>query len=112
MFHDTTENRIRVGSNAPSKQKVGVEENKKGKKRVRLVVENNVVEDDALGPDIRNQYDKNLQLITRACTLPFTLQTILVDDGEKITKRCILHQFSIEVITGRRSNIGESQCCT
>ena len=87
VFHDTTENRIRVGSNAPSKQKVGVEENKKGKKRVRLVVENNVVEDDALGLDIRNPYDKNLQLITRACTLPFTLQTILVDDGEKITKR-------------------------
>ena len=82
VFHDTPENRTRVGTNAPSKQKEGVEENKKGKKRVRLVAENN-----ALRPDIRNPYDKNLQLITRACTLPFTLQTILVDDGDKITKR-------------------------
>ena len=87
VFHDTLENRTRVGTKTPSKQKDGVVENKMGKKSGRFIKENNCVEDDALGPDIRNPYDKNLQLITRACTLPFTLQTILVDDGDKITKR-------------------------
>lgn len=79
VFHDTPENRTRVGTK--------VEENKMSKKRGRIVKDNIGAEDVALGPDIRNPYDKNLQLITRACTLPFTLQTILIDDGDKITKR-------------------------
>jgi hypothetical protein len=87
VFHDNPTNRTRVGTKAPPEQKEGVEGNKTGKKRGRLTKENIVVEDYALGMDIKNPCDKNLQLITRACTLPFTLQTILVDDGDKITKR-------------------------
>ena len=36
--------------------------------------------------DLETVYQKNLQLITDACTLPFTLQTKLIDDRDKITK--------------------------
>lgn len=36
--------------------------------------------------DLETVYQKNLQLITDACTLSFTLQTKLIDDRDRITK--------------------------
>jgi hypothetical protein len=87
VFHDTLENRTRVGAKVPVKQKEGVDESKKNKRRGGLMKVNKCAEDVALAEDVRSVYDKNLILITRACKLPFTLQTILVDEGENITKR-------------------------
>ena len=85
VFHDTPENRRRVGAKVPVNQKEGADEGKKSKRRGGGG--RKCANDDALTGDAMSLYDKNLQLITRACTLPFTLQTILVDEGENITKR-------------------------
>mmetsp|Transcript_1466 Transcript_1466/g.3077 ORF Transcript_1466/g.3077 Transcript_1466/m.3077 type:complete len:504 (+) Transcript_1466:236-1747(+) len=83
VFHDTPINRKRVMrgntgkvARAPPKPK---EEEKKKKKRGR--------QDGEDGGSVAHSYHKNLQLITKACELPFTLQTILVDDRDKITKK-------------------------
>ena len=43
-------------------------------------------DDEEEEEDLEIVYQKNLQLITDACTLPFTLQTKLIDDRERITK--------------------------
>ena len=73
LFDDTIENRTRVAENSgkaiaksQSKQK---EDTKKRKRGTATTTENG----------------SNLQLITRACELPFTLQTVLCDDRDKIT---------------------------
>jgi len=42
--------------------------------------------DDEEEEDLEIVYQKNLQQITDACTLPFTLQTKLIDDRDRITK--------------------------
>ncbi|KAL7525343.1 hypothetical protein ACHAXR_000964, partial [Thalassiosira sp. AJA248-18] len=95
VFHDTSENRKRVGSVAnggkvvrsppkPTKE----EEKKKKKKRGRSKdARGGDGEDNEDGAKFGGIFQQNLQLITRACVLPFTLQTILVDDNDKITKR-------------------------
>jgi len=43
-------------------------------------------DDEEEEEDLETVCQKNLQLITDACTLPFTLQTKLIDDRDKITK--------------------------
>ena len=101
VFHDTPENRVRVGNNSANSKvvktavpsssskkqpKKNEEKTKKKitKKRGRSKDVNDDEEDEDM--DARTIYQNNLQLITEACTLPFTLQTKLVDDHDKITK--------------------------
>lgn len=77
LFHDTAANRKRLSDNIvgkvarpPSKQPKE-DDKRDNKKRKRTTTES----------------DRNLQLITRASELPFTLQTVLVDDRDKITTK-------------------------
>lgn len=78
LFHDTAVNRKRVSDNIvgkvarpPSKQPKE-DDKRDNKKRKRATT---------------TESDRNLQLITRASELPFTLQTVLVDDRDKITTK-------------------------
>jgi hypothetical protein len=79
IFHDTPENRMRVVIEngkvvrTPRKSKEGKENNIK--KRVS----------DNVG--VGKLCESNLRMIRRACVLPFTLQTILVEDMERITNK-------------------------
>ena len=75
LFDDTIENRKRVGENSGKlKQK---EDTKKRKRGAATTTEN--------GAECSSSpLHRNLQLITRACELPFTLQTVLCDDRDKI----------------------------
>ena len=100
VFHDTPENRVRVGNSsannkvvktaAPSsssKQPKKNEEKKKKKKNTKKRGRSKDANDnDDEDIDGSMMYQNNLQLIKEACTLPFTLQTKLVDDHDKITK--------------------------
>lgn len=75
IFDDSIENRQRVSENSgkvarsQSKQKENTKKRKRG----------------ATSENSSSPLHRNLQLITRACELPFTLQTILCDDRDKIT---------------------------
>ena len=101
VFHDTPENRVRVGNSsannkvvktaAPSsssKQPKKTEEKKKKKNSKKRGRSKDANDNDNEDEDIDGSmmYQNNLQLIKEACTLPFTLQTKLVDDHDKITK--------------------------
>ena len=102
VFHDTPENRVRVGNSsannkvvktatAPSsssKQPKKNEEKKKKKNTKKRGRSKDANDNDNEDEDIDGSmlYQNNLQLIKEACTLPFTLQTKLVDDHDKITK--------------------------
>lgn len=80
IFDDSIENRKRVSENSgkvarsQSKQK----ENTKKRKRGATSITDNGAENSS------SPQHRNLQLITRACELPFTLQTVLCDDRDKI----------------------------
>ncbi|KAL3766874.1 hypothetical protein ACHAWU_007964 [Discostella pseudostelligera] len=84
IFRDTPENRMRVEVEGgkvvrpPQKLKEGKENTKKKRDRPKEI------KGDV---DREKLYESNLRIIRRACTLPFTLQTILVDDMERITKK-------------------------
>lgn len=105
VYSDIPENRTRVGASftggsstkvarAPSKQSKDTNDDngdtstpkkkKGGKKRGRGGDEKGEDGQNNSG-DVSEQ--NNLQRITKACTLPFTLQTKLVDDRDKITKK-------------------------
>ena len=106
LFHDTPENRTRVGTAAekeeeeeeeqtpvkkrtPQKKKTPAKKTKKRRRTEEVAdsddnSEEEEDDDESADGDIIQQ---NLQLIAEACELPFTLQTILVDDNDKITKR-------------------------
>jgi hypothetical protein len=77
LFHDTAANRKRVSDNIvgkvarPTSKQPKEDDKRDNKKRKRATTEP----------------DRNLQLITRASELPFTLQTVLVDDRDKITTK-------------------------
>lgn len=99
LFVDTPDNRTRVGNkNIKTSKQLHHEggetndyvEKKKSTKRARALTEvnnndGNDQEDLCTLDNIRSIYSDNLQLITRASLLPFTLQTILVDDRDMIT---------------------------
>ena len=84
LFHDTSENRKRVSDNIvgkvarPSPTKPKDDARDKKRKRGTFTTTDGTSAESSL-------LDRNLQLITRACELPFTLQTVLVDDKDKIT---------------------------
>ncbi|KAL7444761.1 hypothetical protein ACHAXH_008091 [Discostella pseudostelligera] len=84
IFRDTPENRMRVevegGKDVRPLQKLkeGKENNKKKRDRPKEI------KGDV---DTEKLYESNLRIVRRACSLPFTLQTILVDDMERITKK-------------------------
>lgn len=88
VFRDTPENRERVEVRsgkifrAPSKTKD--EDKRRKKKRSK---EAKVGDGEDIQLCAGSIYQQNLQLVTNACSLPFTLQTILVDDSERITKK-------------------------
>ncbi|KAL7546694.1 hypothetical protein ACHAWF_010020 [Thalassiosira exigua] len=90
VFRDTLENRKRLGANtgkivrAPPKVK---EEEKRKKKKARDNSLKGGGEENKDDEDGGNAFQRNLQLISMACALPFTLQTVLIDDRDKITKR-------------------------
>eukprot|EP00581_Thalassiosira_minuscula_P003388 CAMPEP_0183742420 /NCGR_PEP_ID=MMETSP0737-20130205/64683_1 /TAXON_ID=385413 /ORGANISM="Thalassiosira miniscula, Strain CCMP1093" /LENGTH=485 /DNA_ID=CAMNT_0025978003 /DNA_START=42 /DNA_END=1499 /DNA_ORIENTATION=+ len=90
-FRDTPENRQRVGATigkvarAPPKPK---DDEKKKKKRGRPKESKEGDSDDNMdGLKGGSIYQQNLSLIKKACVLPFTLHTVLVDDRDKITIR-------------------------
>ena len=70
LFHDTAANRKRVSDNIVGK--------------VARLTSKQPKEDDKRDNKKRK---RDLQLITRASELPFTLQTVLVDDRDKITTK-------------------------
>mmetsp|Transcript_12804 Transcript_12804/g.18368 ORF Transcript_12804/g.18368 Transcript_12804/m.18368 type:complete len:431 (+) Transcript_12804:232-1524(+) len=82
IFDDTIENRKRVsehhGGKVARPQSKQKENTKKRKRGATVTVENGA--ENSSSP-----LHRNLQLITRACELPFTLQTVLCDDRDKIT---------------------------
>lgn len=71
---------------------VDVSEKKKSKKRS---IDESVNNEESSSSDKEEEedfdtvYQKNLQLITDACILPFTLQTKLIDDRDRITKQLV-----------------------
>ena len=105
LFVDTPDNRTRVRNKdiktSKQLQHEGEETNddvekKKSTKRARALTEvnnndGNDQEDLCTLDNIRSIYSDNLQLITRASLLPFTLQTILVDDRDMITKSVVFN---------------------
>jgi hypothetical protein len=105
IFHDTPENRMRVEVESgkvvrpPQKQKEGKE--KDIKKRGRSAVTKGDV-------DVEKLYELNLRMIERACVIPFTLQTILVDDMEKITKKVYPPTFAHNYDRSEWGNMGIS----
>ena len=87
IFNDTFEHRKRVSENSgkvarsPKQPKEDTPiKDKKRKRGIAAATTDNIAEISTSSP-----LHRNLQLITRACELPFTLQTILVDDRDNIT---------------------------
>ena len=100
MFHDTPENRMRVEVESgkvvrpPQKQKEGKE------KDIKKRGGSEVTKGDV---DVEKS---NLRMIERACVIPFTLQTILVDDMEKITKKVYPPTFAHNFDRSEWGNMG------
>ncbi len=86
IFDDTTENRNRVKENSGkvARPLPKPKEDTKDKKRKRAGGATTTT-DDSAEMSSSSPLHYNLQLITRACELPFTLQTVLVDDRDKVT---------------------------
>lgn len=84
VFHNTPENRKRLGSNnAKIVRAVKVESAKEKKKklaRTKKALEDHYESGESIADPIFNR-------LRHACSLPFTLQTILVDDRDKITEK-------------------------
>ena len=82
IFDDSTCNRKRVSENtgkvARPVTKPKEDATDKKRKREATTTADSVTAENST---------RNLQLISRACELPFTLQTVLVDDREKITTK-------------------------
>ena len=88
VFRDTPENRRRVEAPAGKAARDAPkpkEEGRRRKKRRRKERQEGSSEDVPLRAGSPAQ--QNLQLIAKACALPFTLQTILADDNEMITQK-------------------------
>ncbi|KAL7443405.1 hypothetical protein ACHAXM_012066 [Skeletonema potamos] len=83
IFGDTAENRKRVSGNsgkvARSLTKPNEDAKDKKRKRGTAAATNSSAESSS------SPLHFNLQLIQRACELPFTLKTVLLDDRDKVT---------------------------
>lgn len=103
IFPDVEEHRVRLatvtavggggggGTGVVRSEESAEKDNPKKKKKLGRP-KKMVNEDDSDGgmevdDTVDLEMNRNLQKISNACTLPFTLQTILVDDRDKITKK-------------------------
>jgi len=80
IFENTIENRKRLSENSGKVARSQPKQKEETKKRKRGAA--TTADNDAESSS--SPLNRNLQLITRACELPFTLQTVLCDDRDNI----------------------------